>query len=269
MASVYEMNQLKTGVGAGYQKQITTVEYHVKSIVDSFISLIQTETADRLQLAEGYEETIGQRSAEISAQQDEIRDLAEQLRQADKDEAELRKQLSEQSVLIETLQKSSSKDEQILAENKERIDRLSKLLSDNTEKVNQAEQLEQRFTELTELTENQAKQLAEAQEAAEAAEKHFSDELARNEALYVERLERAAEKAAIEQQKAILDVRQSLLEQHEKERAELLASIQKADREHNEELRKLYAEMDKLRQQLAAPQQVRAARKPKGGGESE
>ncbi|MGM1023530.1 MAG: hypothetical protein ACQEXV_24090 [Bacillota bacterium] len=269
LASVYEMNQLKTGVGAGYQKQITTVEYHVKSIVDSFISLIQTETADRMQLAEGYEDTLGQRAAEISAQQDEIRDLSEQLRQADKDEAELRKQLSEQTLLVETLQKSSSKDEQILAENKERIERLSKMLTDSTEAVDRAKAIEQRFTELTELTDNQAQQLEEAQKAAEAAEKHFSEELARNEALYMERLERAAEKAEIAQQKAVLALQQELAQEHEKDRAHLFSLIQKADSEHNAEVRKLYAEMDKLRQQLAAPQQSRTARKPKGGGDGE
>jgi hypothetical protein len=56
--ATYELQQMKNGLGAGYQKQITQLEYHMKSVVDSFTSMLQMEQGDRIQLAEGYEEKV-------------------------------------------------------------------------------------------------------------------------------------------------------------------------------------------------------------------
>ncbi|MFB5269351.1 hypothetical protein ACE41H_21565 [Paenibacillus enshidis] len=212
MASIYEMQQLKSGVGAGYQKQISTLEYHTKSVVDMFVSLIQTEAADRLQIAEDYEGKLGDRAAEIMAQQDEITRLNQALLGATEIINKQEKEIAETRQLVEALQKSSSKDEQILTENKERIERLSKMLSDTTNRVNQAVALEQRFTELTELTERQAREIAEA------------------EAVYEERLQNAAERAEIAQEKALAA----------------------AERKHTAEIRALLDEASELRKQLHA-----------------
>lgn len=240
MASVYEMNQLKTGIGAGYQKQITTLEYHTKSIVDSFLSMVQTETADRLQVSEDYEGKLEVRANEVFAQQQEIRSLINELDEKATESSDLKLKMKEQTQLIEALQKSSAKDDLILIENRDRIERLSKMLTDSTDAVDHAKLLEQRFTELTKITEDQAKQLTEAQTQRELLERQHEDVIEALTSKHADELARGVERAEISQEKAVLAARRDLMEQVEKERGE-----------NNADIRRLYEELDKLRQQLS------------------
>lgn len=268
MASVYEMNQLKTGVGAGYQKQISTLEYHAKSIIDSFVALVQVESAERLQIAENYEGKLGDRAAEITAQQQEIIELKETIRNKEKADAELSKKISEQTQLIEALQKSAAKDEQILVENKERIERLSQMLADSAERVGRAEELERQFAELTRINEEQARQLAKDAAEREEAEGKFREELTRMETDHTVRLRAATERAEVAQEKAVLAAQREFNEiidkerreykehneMRDKERREYHEVLAKERQEHTQEIRHLYAEIDKLREQLAETQ---------------
>jgi chromosome segregation ATPase len=251
MASVYELNQLKTGVGAGYQKQITTLEYHAKSVVDIFVSMIQTEAADRISISEGYEEKIVDIASEIRTQQDEIKRLNQALAGTSGIIAKQEEDISEARKLTVTLQKSAAKDEQLLAENKERIDRLSRMLSDTTERVTQAEALEQRFSELTWLTEDQAKKLEKANTDLKAVSAEYEATLTKLYERHAEDLKRATARAEIDKERAVLAARRELSDQAEKER-----------KEHYAETKRLYSEVDKLRQQLAEAMQ----RNPKGRG---
>ncbi|KQY90950.1 hypothetical protein ASD24_24445 [Paenibacillus sp. Root52] len=240
MASVYELNQLKTGVGAGYQKQISMLEYHTKHIVDSFVSLIQNEASDRLHITEEHEEKLGKLSLELSAQQDEINSLNSALKGSTEIIAKQEKELEDRDKLIIALQKSAEKDEQILAENKERMDRLSKMLSDNNDKVNRANEIEEEFTELTELTKKLENDLLNAEKSALEAKQQYEEELKRKDIAHQEQLMVASERAEIASEKAVVKIQRELTEQAEIDR-----------RDANAEIRRLYAELNDLRKQVA------------------
>ncbi|OBZ15841.1 hypothetical protein A8L34_27725 [Bacillus sp. FJAT-27264] len=249
--SIHELQQMKDGLGAGYQKIISNAEFHAKSLVDAITSIIQAENIDRIALAETHEEKVAGLASELYAQQDEItqlkrlhQDATEQAAQSMDENAELRKYINN----IESL---NAKNEEILAENRERIERLSKMVTDGQDAINQKQELEFKISEISRISDQQSRELKEAQKAAEEEVRHFHDDLTRMENQCAEKIQNITERAEIAQERAVLAVRRELEDQANNERAELTKQLQTSQRESNAEVRRLYEEVDKLRQQLS------------------
>lgn len=247
----YKFNQIKDSLGAGYQKQISSLEYHAKSIVELFTSMLQTENSDRRQLTEDYEAKITKYTEEISAQQDEVSqlkhnydDITDQLSKTINDNMELRKYIAS----METL---NSKNDEILAENKERIERLSKLVSDGQDAIAKRQELESKMNEMLQ----QSKEQSMTIEKMSIEHKEYSDSVERTkksmEEQHAVRLKEAKQIVKLEADQAMVDLRRELQDE-----------LSTAQKEHAKDLRQLYMDIDSLRQQLSDAKQAAIAAPP-------
>lgn len=170
---------------------------------------------------------------------------------------EQRKQIGDLEKHVQQLQQANERGEQLISEYKVRIDSLSALVADQQDAVNQAKAPDYRLTELTRLTDSQALEI-EALTVEHEREIHRREELSQDSAVRHQReIEDIKARAELEQEKALLAERRQLQDQLNVEREV-----------NNAEQRKLYADMDKLRQQLAESKQVKAnspVAKPKSG----
>ncbi|MEK3987432.1 hypothetical protein MHB77_29305 [Paenibacillus sp. FSL K6-3166] len=250
LAALYEMEQLKNGEYAGYSKQLDEMGFHTRRMTELFLGMIQTESHLRSQLSEDHAIRLADVSSEIATQQDEIRNITVELKNETQAGAEQRKQIGELEKHVQQLQQANERGEQLISEYKGRIDSLSALVADQQESVNQAKAVDQRLTELSKLTEEQARKIERKAEAShEDALKHERE------------LSELRSRAELEQEKALLAERRQLQDQLNAEREA-----------NNAEQRRLYADLDKLRQQLSDSKQVKAnsqAAKPKVGKPNE
>lgn len=248
--ATYELQQMKNGLGAGYQKIISNAEYHAKSLIDALTSIIQTEQGDRIHLSEVHEEKLNDLANELSTQQDEIIGYREREKLMIEEQAKLIKLSADQQKEIAATQQINEKNETILTENKERIERLSKMVSDGQDAVIQKQQMELRISEISEISKQQAKDLKEASESLEALRMAQEEQIKQLMDKHTDELLRAGERADIAQEKAVFVIRRELTDLADKERTEFTKQLQAVEREHSTEIRRLYGEMDKLRQQF-------------------
>ncbi|NHN33195.1 hypothetical protein [Paenibacillus agricola] len=260
--STYELQQMKNGLGAGYQKQISSIEYHVKSLVDHFTSMLTTEQGDRIQLSEGYEEKLNELALQLSVQQDELTEhkkieqlMKEEQKGLEKDLVDLQKESG-------NLTQINNKNEEILVENKERIERLSKMVTDGQEAVLQKQELESKIFEITKLSEKQAEELQASREVIESIRLVHEDQIKMLTDKHADELQRAAERAILAQETALLTIERRLTEEFTNERLELSREIRNLEKRHSNEIRTLYSDMDKLRQQLADAQVLQSSKQP-------
>lgn len=256
VGTIYEMQQAKTT--SGYAKQLTHIEYHLKEVAQAFLGVIHSESAERSILEEKHTEKVTALSSEIGTQYEEIKGLKDEFKAAAEQQAKLVQDNVELRKYITNLEQINSKNDQLLAENKERIERLSKMVTDNTEEVEAAKDLRKQVEELTRQTEQQERQLQDSAEDLQALHE-IKDEVIRKQSedhtRELQRLlaeqervnQQEKERADLAQEKAVLQVRQQLQNEREKENAS-----------HNEQVRKLYEELDKVRQQLTAGIQTKS-----------
>ncbi|GGG18252.1 hypothetical protein [Paenibacillus abyssi] len=238
VAAVYEMQQLKNG-DAGYQKHIAALEYHTRSTVDLFMGMLQTESAERREMVEGFERKLYDRGNEIFTLQEEILSLKSQMEALAEQKNKIAEENGELRKDIGNLEQINKRDEELLSEYKERNERLSKLITENTEEVNAAKQLRQQVSELIKEKDATDRELANLKGDFQSLQE-IKDELLRKLREDHEReLQREQERAELAQERAVLAVRTELQDRQDKERTS-----------YNESLRKLYDELDRMRQQL-------------------
>jgi uncharacterized ubiquitin-like protein YukD len=252
--STYELQQMKNGLGAGYQKQISSIEYHVKCLVDHFTSMLTTEQGDRVQLSEGYEEKINELALQLSVQQDELIEHKKNEQIMIEEQTRLAKQIIDLQKESGNLTQINNKNEEILVENKERIERLSKMLTDGQEAVLQKKDLETKIFEISKLSEKQEEELQASKEIIESIRLAHEEQIRMLADKHADDLQRAAERAKVTQEAALLAIERKLTDEHITERSELSREIRNLEKNHSTEIRNLYSEMDKLRQQLANAQ---------------
>ncbi|QQZ64580.1 hypothetical protein JI735_34700 (plasmid) [Paenibacillus sonchi] len=246
--ATYELQQMKTSLGAGYQKQISSLEYHLKSVAEHFTSMLQTEHSERQELIEGYEEKVVNLSGELTAQQDEISHLKHKLAESDEHAGKTLDENTELRKYITSIENLNSKNEQILIENKDRIERLSKMVLDGQDAITKKQELETKVSELLQISNEQNRTI----EQMTASQKEFSEAVKRDqkkaEEQHADRLKETKLSAKLEADQAMVELKRVLQD-------ELAA----ARNEHASDLRKLYAEIDGLRQQLADARQTATA----------
>ncbi len=253
--ATYELQQMKNGLGAGYQKQISSLEYHMKSVIEHFTSMLQTEQSDRVELAEGYEGKLINLANEVTEQQNEISILTKNLTETTEQAGKSMDEIRELRKYISNIENLNVKSEQILTENKERIERLSKMVTDGQDAVIQKQELELRISKISQISDEQDKEIkrlvAEHQRVMEQHTVQLQEtkdrhkrELEETVAHHVRELKDTQIRSDLETEKALVTERRNLQDQ-----------ISTEHNLHITELRKLYADMDSLRQQLAEAKQ--------------
>src|SRR5690606_10599842 len=152
VATLYEMQRIKEGGAAGYKKQLDELEYHTRRSVELFLGMIETETAERLQLNQQHEETLADRAATIFNQEQEIADLRKEAKQQSEELARLIKENEAQAKQAEQLAEISRKDNLLVEEYRQRIDTLSGLVNEYKAASDENKDLKVQLTELTQLT---------------------------------------------------------------------------------------------------------------------
>lgn len=94
LLALYELKQLRVGNGIVYAKQIEELEYHTRRGLELFISMINTEAAERIELSKRHDKTLGDRAATIVAQELIIIDLQKARKQQSEELARLRDEIS-------------------------------------------------------------------------------------------------------------------------------------------------------------------------------
>lgn len=269
IAALYEKQKLRNNEVSGYAAQLDEMDFHTRRITELYLSMIMTEQSGRLRLGEEYAERMSELSDIISGQQDEIRGLSDDLNRATTLTGNLHKQIGELERNVQQLQQANERGEDLISEYKSRIDSFSGLLNRQTEEVNQSKALQQELTELTKLTNNYQEQISRLAEerdrllAIAAQDKKETEErLAKERKEAAERhlreLTDAKLRAELEADKALVTLRRELQDELATERAG-----------HTAELRKLYADIDALRQQMAlatSQQGTPARRQPDDAG---
>lgn len=246
MASVYSMHLAKAG--SGYEKHIAALEYHTKSIIEGVMSLLHTEAAERVKISDGYEEKLTERSASIFEYEQQISEISAELRKEATAGVEYRKQIEDFGKLVQQLQLGNERGEQLMTEYRSRIESLSEVIAANQRKIEAAdnvrEKLEQALKDARALEQERDAVRAEL----ESLKTEHNKEIGEFNEWHLREMETSGMRWEIAQEKAVLAVQREAQVQLESERAA-----------HTEQIRKLYEEMDRMRQTIA-PQ---TERKPK------
>ncbi|QHW35450.1 hypothetical protein GZH47_31625 (plasmid) [Paenibacillus rhizovicinus] len=202
--------------------------------------MIQTEHSRRMDLEQQHSEKMEQASGEVFSALAELKSLKESLDLRNEENAELLESRDSLNVAIKQLEALRKKDEELAESYKRQISELSKIVAEQKEAADKAIELEAATNRLSKQTEHLAFELSEARESLEkVADKHATD-VKRLEASYIERSQVAETRAQLAQGQAVLEMEIRL-------RAEKAAS----DTANNETIRKLYEQLDALRQQLS------------------
>lgn len=249
LASLFEMQQMKEGSAAGYAKQINELEIHARRTVELFLSMIQTEAAEKADLSDVHAEQLSeQRNAYLDAQE-QIQTLLRDSDQAWSEVKELKEDVAESMKLVQQLQKTNERSEELIGEYRQRIDDMSKIVTDQREATAEAADLRKKVDALSQVVYERDREIAQMRDALEASQKRSADDIRQLSEQHAAELQRATERAEIAQEKAVLAARRDA----EATREALLREGREANDANLKEIRLLYAEVDKLRQQLAAP----------------
>jgi DNA repair exonuclease SbcCD ATPase subunit len=245
VAALYEMQRLKEGGAVGYKKQLDELEYHTRRSVELFLSMLETETAERLQLTQQHEETLADRAATIFNQEQEIADLRKETKQQADELARLGKENEALAKQAEQLAEISRKDNLLVEEYRQRIDTLSGLVNEYKAAADENKDLKAQLTELTQLTNQQSRQIEELQQEIKDLEELSNERIRAQEARHKEDMERLAERKDLEKERDLLHLR-----------TEYQAKLEKINEEATAKLRELYEQINQMRrdheQEIAA-----------------
>lgn len=244
IATLYEMQLLKEGGAAGYKKQLDELEYHTRRSVELFLGMIETETAERLQIVQQHDEVLTDRASTIFSQEQEISELKKEAKQQSEELARLMKESEGQAKQYEQLQEISRKDNLLVEEYRQRIDTLSGLVNEYKAAAEENKELKIKVNELTKLTENQAVRVVDLEGDVTALQELKDEALRQQEERHKEALERLTERKEVEKERELLAVRE-----------EYRAKREKANDETTTQLRELYNQLEKLREELREQQQ--------------
>lgn len=251
VATLYEMHRLKEGSAAGYKKQLDELEYHTRRSVELFLNMIETETAERMQLNQEHEEKLAEHAKVIFNQEQEIGDLQMEAKQKADELARLQKENEALSKQADQLAEISRKDNLLLGEYRERIDTLSGLVNEYKAAADENKDLKRQLTELTQLTKQQSVQIEELQQEVKDLEELSNERLRAQEIRFKEDMERLAERKDFEKERDLLQLR-----------AEYQSKFEKTNEEATAKLRELYEQINQMRREHE--KEIAALKKEKG-----
>lgn len=242
MASVYAMHLAKAGTG--YEKQIASLEYHTKSIIEGVLSMLHTEAAERVKLSEGFEQKLTERAASVWEQEQQIRELSVELEQLKKAGVDYGTQINGYQRQVQQLHIGNERAEQLLSEYRERIETLSGILAENQKTVDAAGHVRAKLDEWVSVATQNARERDAVRAELEAVQKEHDQAIAALSASHTWEIENVQLRSDLAKDKAVLAAKREAQDLLEAERAA-----------HNEQVRTLYEELDKVRRQLVEAQQ--------------
>lgn len=253
LAALYELQQLKEGNGSGYAKQIEELEYHLSRPLALFTSMIETESAARLDMSQQHEEKQAVAAGELFAQQQEIADL----RKAEKAQAEelarLTRENEQQAKLVEQLEAAARDKGLLVEEYRAKNDTLTGLVNEYKAAADENKDLQTKVNELTRVNIEQAADLMNLEADLQYEKEQAEERLSQLGERHREALERLSERKDTEKERAELAIQK-----------EYQAKLEAAQTEATGKIRELYAQIEQQRKDHEL--QIREIQKPKDDG---
>ncbi|QNR70558.1 hypothetical protein IAQ67_29310 (plasmid) [Paenibacillus peoriae] len=250
MAELFELQQMKS-LGS-YTKDIEQLEYHTSSTVKLFMSMLQSENASRLNLSEQYEEKLTERGNDLFNQEKELHELRSLLKENEETLARQMKDNAEQLTLIEQLRDNKEKSDLLVEEYKEKIDNLTSLIGQYQEAAQENKELSARVAALSINESKQVEVIERLENQISTLQKKAAEEIEQLENRHKEATERLTERLEVQQQRELLKVQGEYQAKIEKMSAEATERLQTATQESTAEIRKLYSEINQLRDSQGA-----------------
>lgn len=257
LAALYELQQMKEGHGSGYAKQIEELEYHTRRSVELFIGVINTESAERLQMNQEHEEKLSDRAAVIFSQEQEIAELRKELKMRTDELERMSKEKEAQARLNEQLE-TAARDKGLLVDQyREKVDTLSGLVSEYKEAAEENKTLHLEISRMTMFTEKQDGRISSLEAEMAELSKHTEEQMRQAEERHKELLERMTERKETEKEREVLKVRTEYQEKLEAAQTEATAKIRELydqlERQrslHEEQVRQIHQNVAKDQQTL-------------------
>lgn len=257
LAALYELQQMKEGHGSGYAKQIEELEYHTRRSVELFIGVINTESAERLQMNQEYEEKLSDRAAVIFSQEQEISELRKELKMRLDELERMSKEKEAQARLNEQLE-TAARDKGLLVDQyREKVDTLSGLVNEYKAAAEENKTLHSEISKMTMFTEKQDGRISSLEAEMAELSKHTEEQMRQAEERHKELLERLTERKETEKEREVLKVRTEYQEKLEAAQTEATAKIRELydqlERQrslHEEQVRQIHQNVAKDQQTL-------------------
>ncbi|MDO3682005.1 hypothetical protein [Paenibacillus ehimensis] len=260
LAQLFEMQQLKEGVAAGYRKLLEEREYHKRRDEEIFMTMIQSEAAARLELTQSHEAVLAERNAVFLAQEQTIAELTAEIKQLREEVARFAKENGDQAKQLTQFEDITKKNNLLLEQYEEKNTALSAQLTEYQETLDENKMLHRQVDELTRQTEKQAEQIESLEREQQRVEQQHADRIRQLEARQAEELDRLKERLDVQRERELVQTRSEYQEKLEKLGAESTARQQEA----TAQISKLYEQINELREQLQA-QGRSASSKGRGG----
>ncbi|MFX3643249.1 MAG: hypothetical protein ACE3L7_32155 [Candidatus Pristimantibacillus sp.] len=251
LAALYELQLLKEGNGSGYAKQIDELEYHTRRSVELFVGMINTEAAERLQQSQQHDVTLSERAATIYGQEQEIAEQRKEAKAQADELVRIAKENEQQGKLVEQLQESLRDKSLIVEQRGQEIATLSGIVNEYKAAAEENKELKTKISEFTILTDKQATRVATLESDLVALEKLKIEQQHQAETRHTEALNLLSKQKDVERKEALADIREK--QQDKLEQA-------------NEDIRKLYADIENIRKDHE--QQIRDIQQKNGDGQA-
>lgn len=248
MASLYELQQMKEGKGVGYSKQIEELQYHLRRPLEIFVGMIETESAERLQMVQQHETTLDIRAQTIQILQKNEEGYKKELQELAETALQYEKELDSKSKLITQLEGAAADKGMLVEQYKEKNDTLTGLVNDYRSAADENKELLTKVNQLTKLTDGQEAKVKALEADVSTLEELRVELLRQQEERHkeiVERLnerqkeliERLEERKEVEKERELLTLR-----------TEYQAKLEKANEEGTLKIRDLYEQIRQLQQ---------------------
>ena len=235
--ALYEMNSIKQG-SSDYTQDLNELEHHTTRIYELIVNMIQRSVYLKDHAVKEISEKLESKEAIISDFQQQIAKLKEELTHQKTQNAALQELETELTEKLKSSDVTLANNQALIAEYKEKNDTLSGLVAKYQAFAEENEQLKAEFAKA------QADLIKELH-AAESTTGNLQTELtelkkasAEDQKKQEDRLKLALERKDLEREKALVEL--------ERQQQAQVATLNK---QHNEQLRNLYAELADLRKQ--------------------
>jgi hypothetical protein len=208
VATEYELNQMKEIV-PGYKKILDELQYHKKREAEIFLSILNTESAERFKQQQEYEGKAQAMQLEITGLNERIQLLVSQYQEMEKIHKALGKEKEGLEKTMQQAEQLQVKNNLLVDEYKEKNDTLLGMVKQGKEAVDQRGQLQQEVDRLTKLTESLNRKI-------EMLEKQQEND----RETYHRDIERIAKEKELEREQVVLKLKIEMQERIDKEREE-------------------------------------------------
>ncbi|WP_336788324.1 hypothetical protein [Paenibacillus sp. MMO-177] len=268
LALLYELQLLKEGSGQGYAKQIDELEYHIRRPLEIFISMIQTEAAEKHQLIQKYDEKLEDRADIIFNQEREIAEQKKLIKEQSDELGRLQKEITSNNKIADQLEATVHDKATLVDEYKEKNDMLAGLVKEYKDAAEGSKGLSQELEQLKRAFDKQGERVASLEGELRALNQLKEEQLKNVLERHQDELERLKERKELEKERDLLALRSEYQGKLEVTQTEATAKMRELF-EQRDELRKFLVDAEiRIRDTEAALQKERDSHKVENSEES-